>query len=364
MHFDISASYQHTFSSKHIFGTQISSINNFFNTDYNGSYNGKQKINVSENLLFLTYILNIQKFSLTVMPGVSNVYFTLNSDKKSSQWNPRLFISPQIRFNNSNNINIQLGVGNNSPNPSQDTEAIIKLTDLLWKTGNPELKTMLFSMGDLNYSLIPSNYLSLTLNIRYDGFHRLIVNNYIPSNDYNGLLIKPTNDGNFIKIQSNLGINVSFFNKSLILSAQGNFSHNRHFGNLTNQRLNNLKGVFSTSYYYNNINFNLSYRTPDKYIEPNNLVIYKRKSIYGLSVGYSIKNFKINLEFDNWFRRNSSVIAINNSNNYHSEMRIKVLDGRNRSLKLSMSYIFNYGKKINQNEFGKQSFEGQSAIIK
>lgn len=362
--FDISAIYQYLFSLYHAFEAQASSINNFFDTNYNGSYEGIQKIITSENLLNLAYIFNRNRFSLSCRLGLSLLRFSLNSDIHSTQWNPRIYIMSGYQFNDKNRLNIQLAMGNNSQDPASESQAVVRKSELIWRTGTPRLKTILFSMAELNYNFIPTNNFSLSFSTRYDGYHRMTINDYIPAPYLNGLLEKPITDGKYLRFQANLGVNLKLINRSLLLGGKVSSIYDTYRGSTYNISKFNVRGEVSASYYIKNINIGIYYKSPQKYLNASNLSKYSIADNYGLSIGYSIKSFKLGLEFKNWFRAKSDILEEFKSPLYAYDLRTIDINGGLRSIKVSLSYVIDYGRKLRHNNFGKENYDGKSAIVK
>lgn len=362
--FDISAIYQYLFSQYHIFEVQASSINNFFDTNYIGSYEGTQNISTSENLLNLGYMFNRNHYSLSCRLGLSLLRFSLNSDIYSTQWNPRIYIVSRYQFNDKHEMNIQLGVGNNSQDPASESQAVVRKSELIWRTGTPSLKTILFSLAELNYNFIPTNNFSLSFSTRYDGYSRMTINEYIPTPYLNGLLEKPYTDGKYIRFQANLGVNLKLIKRTLLLGCKIGSIYDTYRGSSYNISKFNVRGEVSASYYIRNINISVHYKSPQKYLNASNLSKYSIADNYGLSVGYSIKSFKLGFEFNNWFRAKSEILEEFSSPLYSYDLRTMDINGGLKSIKLSLSYVFDYGRKLRHNDFGKESYDGKSAIVK
>lgn len=83
---------------------------------------------------------------------------------------------------------------------------------------------------------------------------------------------------------------------------------------------------------------------------------------YGLTLAYSIKRFRINLDFDNWFRRDGYVYENYTSPRYsYSSKQWKT--SPSRSLSLSLIYTFSYGRKIQEGqELGTNSGAGSAVL--
>ena len=87
------------------------------------------------------------------------------------------------------------------------------------------------------------------------------------------------------------------------------------------------------------------------------------QNTYGVMFNYAVGNFKGSLEFRNWFSRDGYETVSFNSPLY-SETARWWNSYASRSLSLSLSYTFNYGKKVSNNNEQQGGGGVGSAILK
>jgi hypothetical protein len=125
---------------------------------------------------------------------------------------------------------------------------------------------------------------------------------------------------------------------------------------------NVLSERFNVQYSKDSWSAMLFYQSPRHLLHGfSNGVNLKYANTYGIIVNYAVEALKTSLQFSNWFRRDGYVNTYFSSPRY-SETNHVWSDDLSRRIKLSLTYVFNYGKKVsNQNE--QQKGNGVSSAI-
>lgn len=359
----VTIQYSKKFSHNNTFRTSLMSFNTIYRTYYDGSYNGLQKLLSSENMMFLEYMQNWQcGLSLYSRLGISYVIGRLNGVNTLEQWNPRLGMQLQYKINDKNFASIEGWWGNNHPTPSSSNSAIVQSNELLWLQGNPELRNTTFITASASYTFVPTNKLNLSATAEYYGYLNKTAYQYFSLYGYDGLIRKEINSGDFHNYSAYLSATLKLFHNSL--SLRGSAQIKRMVGTgIDSQSMNLIMANLQANYYYQNFSFILYYQTPKKTLAPfNHGVRNNYKSTYGLLANYSVGDFKLGLRFQNWF----------NKYEYYSDFDSERYSSHGwqwssdlaRSIQLTLSYTFPYGKKVKQNNEIQNSIESSSAILK
>lgn len=355
--------YSKNFSHNNTFRTSLMTFNTIYHTDYEGSYNGLQKLLSSENMLFLEYMQNWKSgLSLYSRLGASYVIGRLNGVNTLEQWNPRLGLQLNYKINEKHSASVEGWWGNNHPTPASSNSAIVQSNELLWLQGNPGLRNTAFITAVASYTFVPTNKFNLSATAEYHGFLNKTAHGYFSMSGYDGLIRKEINSGDYHRYSGYLSATLKLFDNSLSLRASGQVERMVVSG-IDAQSMSLIATNLQANYYFKNFSFILYYQTPNKNLEPfDNGFRYHYKSTYGIFANYAIGDFKTGLQFRNWF----------NSNRYYSDFDSNRYSAHGwvwsnnlaRSIQLTLSYTFPYGKKVKRNNEISESESAGSAILK
>ncbi len=359
----VTVQYSKKFSHNNTFRTSLMSYNTVYHTYYEGSYDGLQKLLSSENMMFLEYLQNWQSgLSLYSRIGVSYVIGRLNGVNTLEQWNPRLGLQLEYKINDKNSASIEGWWGNNHPTPASSNSAIVQSNELLWLQGNPELRNTTFTTASASYTFMPTNKLNLSATAEYHGYLNKTAYEYFSLEGHDGLIRKKINSGDFFDFSGYVSASVKLFRNSLSLRATGKIAHLKSTG-IDAQSMNIVTANVQANYYFKNFSFILYYQTPNKNIAPfNNGVRIRYKSTYGLLANYSVSDFKLGLQFRNWFNKYQYYYYFDSER--YSSHGWQWSSDLARSVQITVSYTLPYGKKVKRNNEIQTTIESNSAILK
>lgn len=355
--------YSKKFSHDNTLRTSLMTFNTLYHTDYEGSYNGLQKLLSSENMLFLEYMQNWKRgLILYSRVGASYVIGRLNGVNTLEQWNPRLGLQLNYKINEKHSASVEGWWGNNHPTPASSNSAIVQSNELLWLQGNPGLRNTTFITASASYTYIPMNKLSLSATAEYYGFLNKTAHDYFSMPGFDGLIRKEINSGDFHRYSGYLSATLKLFDNSLSLKASGQVERMVASG-IDAQSMNLIAANLQANYYFKNFSFILYYQTLNKNLAPFDYGFrYHYKSTYGILANYAAGDLKAGVQFLNWFDSNR-YYADFDSNRYSAHGWVWS-SSLARSVQLTLSYTIPYGKKVKRNNEIQVSTDTNSAILK
>lgn len=323
------------------------SINSIFKTDYDGSYDGKQSLYNSNNEIMVAYN-HSWPFGLSIRPAASVTYMLnrVNGTTEISKFDPDVSFHAEYRTPNQKNFLLfNVHWGNGMPTASSANSAFVQKNELMWMQGNPNLRKSNQTSVAISYSLVPVNWFNLYASASYlHDTHSPLVE-YYTLQDRDGVVARTTDNSNKNSVDAYVSASFNLLNNSLNFQLTGQAGRTKYTG-VDAKAFQWVSGNITASYYLKNFLFALSYSTPGKTLG-NSLEIAKSGSSYSFRITYSVKNFRASLAFSNWFdhyRKTTTEF----SSRYYSYLNTEF--ARGQRLSLSLSYTFNYGKKVNMND--------------
>lgn len=276
---------------------------------------------------------------------------------------PVINVSAAYSPSNHHSLRAFFHLGANYPGASEKTPNILQINELMYQTGNPDLKLSRQMNFNFQYNWMPRNSFSASFYAQYFRENNLYVPIYSPFQNGRALLKSFITDGKYNRTSLGMSFNYKLLNNKLQLAAQPSITFYRLTG-----YYDISKDPFalnaSATYYLNNFYFQASYQTAMRTIQGNHAAYYKDRDFYQLLAGWSKSGWNIRLTAINLFRSDWLGATQTINAPLYSETKLQGGNYYHRRLNLSVTYTFNYGKKVQQgNEVGEQSGTN-SAIMK
>lgn len=284
-------------------------------------------------------------------------------DYKDDSAAPWIDFSLQYAPNDRHSIRGEFHHMKSIPSSSYRSAAIIQSNPLMSYTGNPNLISYGSYDAGVNYSFIPSNKFSLSAFASTWIVDNRYVYDYVPSGT--GILrtIRQPGGG-YSQWTYGAYASLRLFDGKLQLTAQltGTSVHN---GEPYNLDKTNINYAFQATYYLGNWNFSGLYYSPQGF--PDGCMVgtwMKTKSYYRIAAGWSNSSWNLQLQFANFarwnWRSNKSIMH----SRYYDRIEQTYSINDHALARLSVTYTFGFGKKIQQGDEASQQSGVNSGILK
>lgn len=231
-------------------------------------------------------------------------------------------------------------------------------------TGNPELRPYKSYDLWLSYNFIPSNKFTLNVNGGTWTVQDRYTYDYIPMS--NGILRTISQPmGTYSLVQYGLTATTRQLDGNLQIS--GSITHRFvHNGAPFNWNRTNVYYYFIAYYYLRNFNFGIQYFSPDM-AETYNCVAGtwgKTRDHYHVEVGWSNSSLNFKLLVANFCDWKWKGITTDMKSKYYSFHRNAISTSSHAMIKLSATYTFGFGKKVERRDEAYKQSGISSGILK
>ena len=335
---------------------------NHNNVSYSGTSPYENSFSDSYTGTTLGYNFSIRRWNFSADVALQWEQNKIN-DNEINEVYPLINLSAAYSSTNRHSIRAFFHFGANYPGASDKTPNILQQNELLYITGNPNLGLSRQVTLNLQYNWTPSNNISTSFFAQYFGEYNLFVPVFSQYNEGKALLKSYEADSDYNRTQIGFSFNYKLLEGKLQLSAQPSLTLFRMTG-LYDISKNPFYVNASASYYLNKFYFQVAYQTTYKTVQGNRAAYYSDRDFYQVLAGWSHSGWNIRLSGMNLLR--TDWLAASQSFNSPLYCESKLIGGNNfhRRINVSITYTFNYGKKVKEgNEIGEQS-GAASAILK
>ena len=349
------------FGSKHNVTFTLDGGTNYSDITYLGQSFYKSKLNDSFYALQLRYKVNLKKVSINVDGGAASEFISNNVNSFTDPY-PFLHLSAGYSPNRKNSLNLWFQFASNTPGIEMYSPNVVQSNEYLYLTGNPHLKTSRHTTLSLSYGFNPTNSFSMVAYANYYKVYKrqMALFDYYDHSD--AILRTYINSGDYSTANFGMNATARLLSNSLILQASANLNATRSTG-IYDASCTPVFYYLYAQYYVGNFNFTAYYGAPTTNIKENSPERVKTRSFYYLTGGWGNGTWNVSLNLQNFFRTNYNYSkSVVESANY-SKTSYAYNGNYRLGLQLSVSYTFDYGKKIKRSdEVGSQG-KSSSAIL-
>lgn len=276
---------------------------------------------------------------------VSYQHQSINT-KSYDYWIPHLFTSINLSLKDTHAFRLSAEYSAFSNGAAYESPVMIIENEIDAVKGNPYLRNYHYIGSSLSYGFYPSNTFGISASVGLEHYIKPTISIWNPdiSSFDHPLMVKTyTNNGNFSEISVGLSPSLNLFNGKLNVQVSPMYYFYKQTGiydkNSSHFRLNS-----SLRFYIKNVQLSVSYQTKSTNVNEN--YSYSYPQFYSVTAAWAFKGLLVKLSANNIFNSDYfSSKKIFNSPLFNST-GISYSSSYHRSVSLSLSYSFNYGKKI------------------
>jgi len=353
------------FLSKSINRNNTVSLRGFYvrsnnNVDYIGTNNSHSNYDHYGALGGVRYTYSSKKLSINADAGVLWERTIIDGLRNDDAY-PSAHIQAGWSPNRKNRLSLFGQFASFTPELSEKTPDVLKQNELMYATGNPNLKNYRVYELSLGYTWIPVKNFGANIYARYEGYHNRLKTVYSEYDGGRAVLRSYINNGNSNKVLAGISFNWGLLDRNLMLAASPQWEYYSVTG-INSCHLGAISFNASASYYLGDFYFEARYKHRVKKLDVSTRVVERGRNQYSLVAGWGNGKLNFRLTASNMFNKGWLRYTRDFSSPVYSESRSVFAPTCHPVINISVLYTISYGKKVKRgNEVGEQS--GASSAI-
>lgn len=313
---------------------------------YTGTSNAVNRFRESFTGITAGVALNCGEVSGSIDGGYAFESNYINGKTMDDRY-PFTHISVQYAPNQKNTLSLWFQYATFSPDATMKNPNVIRQSELMYISGNPDLKCSRHTSAALSYTWLPSNEWQLTAFTTIIRIARRQIAVYTPDGPDGMMLKKYQNDGDYNHGQAGVNLTGKLLDGRLSLSVAPRLLIYRTTGSydVTHRP---LTASVNVNYYLGDFFFNGYFDSGFSYIDGENAFKRKMPMTYAASAGWARRGWNVEVSIVNPFR-GSWTVSEDTLSTSRFDSKVTQLGGEShRRVELKVSYTFKYGRKVSQ----------------
>lgn len=347
---------------KHSLGISISPSITSNSVKYEGTNPCRSSFRSINGSVNLEYSFNSGKFSSTnyVMLNYEHVKI---GNVDHTRVNPILRTITSYTPSSRHRFSLYAQYQPENPRSTEMSDAVVQRNELLYITGNPDLKGSHSVNVNLSYTWVPVNAFSATLYYDYYEYLNNTVTVYNPYKGHSAVLRTNINDGHFMTNEIGVSATLRLLKNRLSLNVSPSMRFYKSTG--TYRRTYNPFCVRATAaYYIGAFSITAYLQTERGTLDHMTLAKTKTRNTHMISGGWGNGSWNVQLSVYNFLNRGWKSTTTELDMGCFSQYDANYNGGNHFALNLTASYTFGYGKKVSRSERSTNIGGGSSAILK
>ena len=314
--------------------------------DYSGSSNTVNRFRQTFTGITFGVALNYKKIAGSIDGGYALESNYINGTTIDDRY-PFTHINVQYAPDNKHSVSIWFQYATFSPDATMKNPNIIQQTELMYISGNPDLRCSRNASANISYTWLPGNSWQMTVYATMFRIANRQIAVYTPAGPDGAMLKKYQNDGDYNHGQIGGRIIGKFAEDKLSVSVAPRLLLYKTTGS------NNIShypftASFNADYYIGNFFLNAYYDAGASYVDGENAYLRKMPMSYSAGAGWSSHGWNVQLSLINLFRASWKLSKDTLTTRWYDSSLIQFGSEYHRRISLSVTYTFNYGRKVNR----------------
>lgn len=316
----------------------------WYDTDYDGSYLGKQKIFQGIYNLSASYSWSPARiFGLNLRPSLTFHTRNVEGSARHNQWSYGLKGGIYLRSHRNNVLRFDAEYFVDRPAASMISDIILRQNELEWLKGNPYLDfSKLFSLILVDFWM-PTPSFNINFMMSWSFNTNEIASEFTPGGvEHDGVIRQYYNSKNNGLIDPQISMNYSLLRGKLKFSGSLTYRYLYSTGRYS-RHLSWWRPRLGARYTLGNFMFDVDYSHNEKIFSNAGMTTTKSGATLDFSVTFGNGPWYVRLR-GNDLANNKAVTTVETISPYYTEVARNFSTGR--SVSLSLTYTFDYGKKV------------------
>lgn len=314
--------------------------------DYSGSSEAINRFRHTFTGMTLGIALNYQKISGSIDGGYASESNYINGKTMDDRY-PFTHISLQYAPNRKNSFGIWFQYATFSPDATMKNPNTIRQSELMYISGNPDLECSRNISANISYTWLPGNTWQMSAYVTMFRIANRQIAVYTPDGPGGTILKKYQNDGDYNHGQIGASLTGKFFDGKLLCSISPRLLLYKTTGSNSISHFPFTASV-NADYYLGKFFFTAYYDSGWSYVDGENAYLRKMPMGYSVGAGWASGGWNLQLSVVNPFQSSWELSRDRLSTRWYDSRVTQFGSDYHRRISLSVTYTFNYGRKVSQ----------------
>lgn len=324
--------------------TSISSGIGRTKIDYTGSSNAINRFRQTFTGIYVGTALNLNKVSGSIDGGFAFESNYINGKTMHDRY-PFTHINVQYASDQKHSLGLWFQYATFSPDAAMKNPNIIRQSEIMYISGNPDLKCARNVTANINYTWQPDNRWQMSAYALLFRIANRQIAVYTPDAPEGMMLKKYQNDGDYNHGQIGATLTGKFLEGNLSFSVAPRLLLYKTTGSNSISHYP-FTATINADYYLGKFSFNAYWDSGSSYVDGETAYLRKMPASYSIGAGWAAKGWNIQLSVINPFRSSWEISKDTLRTKWYDSTITQLGSDYHRRISLSITYTFNYGKKI------------------